>query len=1431
MTLDTNLSVKPYFDDFTVTKNFYRVLYRPSVAVQAREMNQMQSILQDQIEKFGSSIYKDGSIVDGCAFTFDNKYNYVKIRDNYANNSAISSLGIFNGNILTNPNGLQARVVNYIPGFESQAPDLNTLYIKYLNSATYPNNSPQSTFANTESLAITTDAGASLGSIVVATVANSTGVGYAFTTSAGTIYKKGFFITVEPQTIVISKYNNNPDSISVGFAALENIITPEIDSSLYDNAAGAPNYSAPGAHRLQLQPTLVTKNANGAQILATDVSNTATFFSLCDFANGVPFSVKSSPQYSTLGADMARRTYETNGDYVVNPFILSVQTKTDTAGNANTDYLSLISGPGIGYVKGYRVEFLNNNTVDLRKGTDTELVPNQIVSSNFGNYFNVTEYCGDFNNDFVAKIELHNNTKKSISNKTFLGSYNSSNKIGTAYCRGVAYSSGIPGADAIYRLYVFNAQMNAGYSITDVKSVVYNSSGTQLAVADIVLTKNASGVDVAVLQDPVNEIMVHPFGQKSIKVDGFSSQQFVYRNRSNATIQTTGLMTVNIAIADGTGTEQYYPQGSYNSAQEGIFIVMPTVNGYSSYKTGNVSITSGCNIVTGTLTTFATDYTAGDFIYINGDPEKISAINSNVSITLANTASVTNTNSYHQKFFPVGVPINFGPAARTINVSSSNSATINIGESLNATMQTSIYYDILRAGTTSIKKVMNRNTLVQINVSNNAGGVTGPWCLGLPDVFQLNHVWVGSGAYSNSNPDLVSSFSIDNGQRDAYYDLAQLKTTSPLSSSATLLVSVDHFTRDESQGHGFFNGGSYPIDDANTANTQAIQTYQIPVYSGIDLRDSIDFRPYAANTANIVTTATNITTNPVTMTAINTPAQGSYLPSPDSSYQATVTHYLPRRDKVSLTTTGSMVITEGVASNRPVLPLDLPGSMTIGTIDVPSYPSLTPAVAQSYNRYDYAIQVTMLQNKRYTMADIGKISTRIDRLEYYTSLSLLEQSAQSMQIRSGLTGQNRFKNGILVDPFRDFTIGNTQDENFRIALDSARGEARPFFNLQTVPMYFDATNSSGVVQTGELVTLPYTSVLYQSQPYSSKTQNILEGTYYGYTGVMTLDPPGDITADINTNPDVASNLEQNANWINLTQYINTGWGTAWGVWSSVNPTTVSSGTQSNPFSQTTTPVSSQLATLGQQLSTQTTQTTFTLGNYLSDLSLRSYIKQKFITFIAKGIKPNTVVYPFFDNYSVSAFCFPLTPYTGTYTIVGGAWTSSNLKPIWLDSKSTYTGSTVTNAYEYTTGNYGGTLKSDESGNVYGVFNLPAGVFTSGIRTLTLTDVSDLTQISSITTKSTAPFLALLVSQYNSINTRINTPVTTPPLVTPPNGGNISVIDPNTDRAEVSGERGPTATGTSSSSMGVAGYDGTAVSLETAAAAAMESSQGDGRRDQ
>ena len=49
MPIQTDLSVSPYFDDFDENKDYYRVLFKPGVAVQVRELNQLQSILQKQI--------------------------------------------------------------------------------------------------------------------------------------------------------------------------------------------------------------------------------------------------------------------------------------------------------------------------------------------------------------------------------------------------------------------------------------------------------------------------------------------------------------------------------------------------------------------------------------------------------------------------------------------------------------------------------------------------------------------------------------------------------------------------------------------------------------------------------------------------------------------------------------------------------------------------------------------------------------------------------------------------------------------------------------------------------------------------------------------------------------------------------------------------------------------------------------------------------------------------------------------------------------------------------------------------------------------------------------------------------------------------------------------------------------------------------------
>jgi hypothetical protein len=49
MAIATNVS--PYFDDYSEDKNFYKVLYKPGVAVQSRELTQTQTIFQNQIKR------------------------------------------------------------------------------------------------------------------------------------------------------------------------------------------------------------------------------------------------------------------------------------------------------------------------------------------------------------------------------------------------------------------------------------------------------------------------------------------------------------------------------------------------------------------------------------------------------------------------------------------------------------------------------------------------------------------------------------------------------------------------------------------------------------------------------------------------------------------------------------------------------------------------------------------------------------------------------------------------------------------------------------------------------------------------------------------------------------------------------------------------------------------------------------------------------------------------------------------------------------------------------------------------------------------------------------------------------------------------------------------------------------------------------------
>lgn len=1340
MTLDTDLSRKPYFDDYDQTKNFYRVLYRPAVAVQARELNQMQTILQDQIDKFGRQIFKDGSVVEGCAFTFNNQYDYVKINDNFVNNFSISSMTDFQNQYATNQNGLKALIINTYSGYQSQDPDLNTLYLKYLNSATYPNGSPQSTFSNNETLAITTSANASVGNVVVATVANSTGKGYAFTTTEGVIFKKGFFIRVAPQTLIVSKYNNVPDNISVGFEADELIVTPEIDTSLLDNAAGSPNYAAPGAHRLKLVPTLVTKSM-------TDYSNTTTFFSLCDFQKGLPISIKNDPQYSALGADQARRTYETNGDFVLNPFKITTENKYETSGASNTSYLSLVTSPGIGYVKGYRVQFINDSYVDLRKGTDIESISNQVVSPGYGYYLQVNEFTGDFNAGNYQQVELHSVPKTSITSRTFLGSaYSSSTKIGTAYVKAVTYDTGTPGVDAKYRLYLFNIQMSASRNLSEARSIIYYSSGIK-AVADVVLTKDFTGASVAQIQSSSFEAMIQPFGQKSIVQNGFSNSsgyttQFNYRKNDSFTFQTSGgYMSVTISSPN----EQFSYQSALglSSSQESTWIVTPATTGYTTAKPGTLQVYNTSTNVVGTSTQFtsqANGYLAGDYIYINSaDTRRVVSVANDTFLTVDSPLTANASGLSHQKTFPAGVPINFaGVSGRTITTTSSTTANLVLGENLSGTFVANVYFDVLKTKSAPVKKNINRGTYITIQANTNAGGRTGPWCLGVPDVFKLNHVYVGTQA-NTSNPDQVSQFSVDDGQRDSYYDLAYLYSAVPVATNAVLLVSVDNFTYDESAGVAFFTVDSYPIDDANTANTSAIQTWQIPRYTssttGIryELKDCLDFRAYASNTASAnATSNTASTVNPSSTLTLHVPSGGSHIPSPDLNFQTNLQHYLPRQDLVSMSVDGRVIITEGTASNNPTPPRNVVGTMPLGIVSIPAYPSLTPIDARTYNRSDYAVLTRIQQTRRYSMADIGKIDNRVTRLEYYTSLNLLEQQTNSLLVKSGITGQNRFKNGIFVDPFNDLSISETKNTSFRLAIDSARSEARPYFMTIPVNMYVDINASTGIVRTGGIYTLPYTSDIIQQQPYATQAPTpTANASPSQYVGSIALDPTGDNTPDysqgvINHVTDFNKHNESD----DLVQYIATSWGASWppgsagGVGGRARKSTLSAENLKN------------------------------FGYVQSDYGT-GFTRGRFVFFTGTGFKPSTKLYPYFNAVPMSAITLQAYPYSGTITMSKNSeFTDHNPSPVPVAANGwplTATSNGAVFAYKYDS--WGSGLTTDANGSVYGVFIIQNNTFPASNLTFLMTDSNTVNaNVSQYTTYGSTIYYGSYVGPTSSTGT-------------------------------------------------------------------------------
>jgi len=1176
MALITDLSNEPYFDDFNEGKNFHRVMFKPATAVQARELNQLQAILQNQVERFGQNILKEGTIVKGGNFVEEPNLPYVKLLDDAVDTtSAIITTDVkayVGMKAVGLSTGIEAIIIAAEAGLESQLIDLNTIYVRYINNKLNANNENINTFSTTEQIQIqqkdengvyqdyhrVTVAGAS-------GFSSSIGEAYGVRCGEGIIFQKGHFVRFADALTIVSKYSPTPDGVVVGFKTTESFVTSDEDESLLDNAAGFNNFNAPGADRLKLTPELT--------VMSTVLAKAdETFFALQEYVNGKVVRRRLSTQFNSVEALVQQRTAEESGDYTVQDFPIRVEQST-----SNTSNLAVAIGSGIAYVQGKRIELTNDIVVETSEASTSNTVYNQDVIANYGHFVVANSVSGTFPVSTMGSVTLANSSHAAI---------------GSARIRHLERDG------SLFNMYIFDVSMNSGQSFENVRSV---KSGT--ANSMLVLTNSEP-----VINDYSFKNIIFPLGRSFVKsVSGANNTDFIYQKTD--IVSSTSGGTITLSLADSAETFPYTVGSSLNSTQlQDIIIIANAAAGpYSNNQ-----------VITPTSVTVST------------------AQQLSISITAPTT-----------------------------------------------TLSVTIYFKVKRGvSNANITRKLVQTSYVKI-VANTT--TTGPWSLGLPDVYSIEGVWQGNTTnFAETNTNVTDFFTLDTGQTDNYYGLASLKLKPglTLTSADGLLVKVKSFSR--SGGiNAFFAVDSYPVDDVSTVlPADKIRTENIPTYiseGGTEyyLRDVIDLRPYATPTATYSTTIGGATTNPSSTLAF---ADISFA-VPNSPIETTYEYYLGRKDIVVANDRGDFQVIPGVPAEVPFAPITPQKSMLLATLTIPPFPSLPSAIANRAGKSSYGVSVSRSDNRRYTMRDVGAIDKRLKNLEYYTSLNLLEKSATDLIITDSATGLDKFKNGILVDNFENLMVADVKSSGYTAAIDPTFKEIHPRF--RAYPIGLKVASTTNILDYGSVATLTKTDALVIEQPYATDTKSCTT-SYYKYNGAMQLDPSNDSAPDYTTAPDVVIDIDLASPFIEFTEALSQ-FVPLQRVDVEVINTTVRRGLFRRRRTQTLLETTSTLNV------TEGLTTTQDLGDFVTDVQFKPYLRSKSIKVFVTGLRPSTRFYFFFDGKDVNAHV----------------------------AKAAINNGEIVRTSEYSASNV---ITSDTEGRLIAIFRIPAETFFVGDRTLEVMDV-------------------------------------------------------------------------------------------------------------
>ena len=1055
-----NLNSSPYYDNFDSTKNYNRILFKPGVAVQARELTQLQTVLSDQLSQLSSFTLKDGAIISGCEEKIS-VVKYIKIKDSdydgaaIANNSLASYIG---SKIVGSITGLTAQIIDVRTGTEAESPATKTLYIAYVSRG----NSNTKVFSMNETLTVSSDNSILNGNRFVSIDSGSAAVGsntrYEGTApriqlSPGIIYARGTFIRTTDLAAYIDPFVVVADK-NIGFYVTESIVTSSTDQTLLDVAQGSFNENAPGADRLKLTASLRSYNYRESDGTRSIPEN---FYMYATYRNGniVTSNIKTNP-LKGLGDVLAKRAYEANGSYNIKGLQTVVHEHLNNG--VNSGYFSVSAGgdtnklvfsitPGSANVAGYPIEVKKDLPIIVDKPTDTKIETAVSQTTAYGNYTLVKEVSGVWDVDGGASVDLYDTAHTSVTGAGFSSTAVSGNKIGTAKVRYLTLNTGAAGsAAAQYRLYLYDIKMSAE-TFKAVKSVHYANSISN-AFADTVLNSSSEAV---IQEGNYNRLVWElPYANlKTLKADASAYDfDFKYIDEFDASVDS------------GTG--------------------QITLAGPSSQQTFFLSASPTDTEITANIQAVAVDaFTAGGVSYAAG--EYIDLTHSSITITR--------------------------PSESQLIVTFSSAPASNANVRVYVNMQ-------YAQGTDPITKTRIQNNFVKIQTdASDYNTASGWYSLGVTDLIKINLITATTNAdYETGAINITNEFIVDNGQRDNYYGLAKIKqktnSTIDLATYKYISVKFDYLTRT-------VNGPSFACVDSYTGTGLGLQ--EIPLYSPaagsiLDLRNCIDFRPYVTNTAAEAATLASATVNPDITETIVRPAQGLSNPVPIATFTTDLSYYLAQAFKVVITDSGTIKVLKSQSADYPRFPEAPLNSLTIAKGILPPYPALSAKAANYYQRTDLKIYIEQVRTKRYTMRDIGGLEERIANLEYYTALSLLEKESKSVQILD-TNGVDRFKNGLMIDAFKGYgTIAVGHDDN-ACSLDLKRQQMRASFDSSIIgfkPIVTDTTMG----QSGDLFHIPYVETTFTKQLQASKFRNVVGELLYANPETVNPLTPDPVPAPV-----------------------------------------------------------------------------------------------------------------------------------------------------------------------------------------------------------------------------------------------------------------------------------------------------------------------------